>query len=134
MSEQITQPIVSDSEVKEEESIIKPYLYRFLIHVPTLYENMTRIEPEKINDLINDIEQKFGSLTRSSHQEPSWEGVWRKGPGEKFYRDHLFIMQIDVKMDKGDDAIKFFSEFRKKYEEILQQKVIYIVYHRVTQI
>jgi len=109
-----------------------PYFFRFCIHLPTLYNDGRPIEGEKIDSMLETLQQRFGGYTKSLHLgNPIFEG-WVRGPDDKIYHDKLFLLYIDAPDD--GKAVKFFQEFKTSMEKRLEQAEIYIIYYRITKL
>ena len=108
------------------------YFFRFVIHLPTLYNNGKPIETEKIDEMLTEIQNRFTGYTKSPHLgRPIWEGFYR-GPDRKIYRDRIFIIMIDA--PDSPEVLDFFNEFKLKYKDVFDQSELYIVYHSVTKV
>lgn len=108
------------------------YLFRFILHLPTLYNDGRPIEPVKISAMLSEVQQRFTGYTKSPHLGPPvWEGWWR-GQDGRMYRDRIYMLYIDA--PDTDDVVEFFQKFRAKYSEVFEQSELYIIYHPVTKI
>lgn len=108
------------------------YFFRFIVHLPTLYNDGRPIEPAKINAMLKEIQERFTGYTKSPHLgNPVWEG-WYRGPDDKMYRDRIYIIYIDAPDES--EVVEFFQNFRRKYQEVFDQSELYIVYHPVTKV
>ena len=111
-----------------------PYKNRFCLHLPTLDNDGNLIPREDIRRAFNEIKNKFGGYTTSSHiGYPTWFGFWRSPKGEE-YLDYIYIIFVDVEDGKMDDALSFFEDFRQRYIKIFDQSEIYIVHNRIVKV
>lgn len=96
---------------------------RFEIRLPTYYNDKTKIEPEKYEQTKNEIYEKFGAFTVLTVTE----GGWRDPHTGKSYVEDLGGFIIDIDIEKLDETIEFFEEYKEKLKTRFKQEDIYIV-------
>lgn len=96
---------------------------RFEIKLPSYYNNGRRIEPEKHNQTLEEIYEKFGAYTLQTVTI----GRWRDPNTNKSYEEEMGGIIVDVDKEKLNDIIAFLREYKQKLKERFQQEEIYIV-------
>ena len=66
-------------------------LYRYTLHIPLTYNDGSRIDPERVAEIIIEIEDSFGGYTRS---QSFWDGYWKDEDGKE-YRDTIMLLYVD---------------------------------------
>jgi hypothetical protein len=111
------------------------FRHRFIIILPCLDNDGKPIDREKIEQALDEIQNKFRGYTTSSNTSyPNWFGYWKSESGEEYF-DYNFMIMVDVNNHRGyGDAEKFFKYFRSKYMKIFNQEEVYIITHPITKI
>ena len=91
---------------------------KYEIYLPLKYNDGGDIEPNKLEDIQQQLIAVFGALTVSSLSAP-FRGTWRYG-GVKFIDD---IIRIEI---ITDEDLTFFKNFKRQLRRSLRQRDILI--------
>jgi hypothetical protein len=91
---------------------------KYEIFLPLKYNSGTAIEPEKIEQIQEQLMAVFGAITVSSFVAP-FQGTWRYG-GVEFIDD---IVRIEI---ITNEELQFFKTFKRRLKRKLRQIEILI--------
>jgi hypothetical protein len=96
------------------------------------------IKPE-INKVFKGIVKKFcedfGGITYiKPHISSQVEGIWIDDQTGKIIQDQHISLWIDVDLSNGIDVEKYFTTFKKTYEKLLNESVIWIMSHDAVRV
>src|SRR5256885_10992147 len=91
---------------------------KYEIYLPLKYNDGSDIEPEKLEEIQQQLIAVFGAMTVSSLSAP-FQGTWRYG-GVKFIDD---IIRIEI---ITDEDLSFFKNFKRQLQRTLGQFYILI--------
>ena len=92
---------------------------KYEIYLPLKYNEGNEIEPEKLEEIQQQLLAAFGSMTVSSLSAPL-QGTWRYG-GVEFVDD---ILRIEI--ITKEDSNHFFKRFKRQLKRALRQLDILI--------
>lgn len=116
---------------------------RFEFYIPTVYrispregerpENGSReLDPNLLDEFINGTIDRFGGVTQSSSIGPSpFKGHWRAHESASTSVDYLTFVFGLVRVDRQDEAVRYFGEWKERLERSTFQEAILVVYHSV---
>jgi len=96
---------------------------KYEIYLPLKYNSGTAIEPEKIEQIQEQLMAVFGAITVSSFFAP-FQGTWRYG-GVEFVDD---IIRIEV---ITKEELEFFKNFKRRLKRKLRQIEILITMQHI---
>ena len=91
---------------------------KYEIYLPLKYNDGNDIEPEKLEEIQQQLIAVFGAMTVSSLSAP-FQGTWRYG-GVEFVDD---IARIEI---ITNDELRFFKSFKRRLKTALRQHDILI--------
>ncbi len=94
---------------------------KYEIYLPLKYNDGTGIEPEKLEEIQQQLIAVFGAMTVSSLSAPL-QGTWRYG-GVEFVDD---IIQIEIITEADPGLNQFFKNFKRQLKRKLRQLDILI--------
>ena len=94
---------------------------KYEIYLPLKYNDGTGIEPEKLEEIQQQLIAVFGALTASSLLAP-FQGTWRYG-GVEFVDD---IIRIEIITERDLISNRFFKNFKRQLKRTLRQLDILI--------
>ena len=86
---------------------------RYDIYLPLKYNDGSDIEPEKFEEIQQQLIAVFGAMTVSSLSAP-FQGIWRYG-GVEFVDD---IIRIEI---ITNEELEFFKNFKRRLKRTLRQ-------------
>jgi hypothetical protein len=96
---------------------------RFEILLPLNYNDGTKIEAEKFDQIAEELSERFGGITQDTVRIT---GTWKYG-GLR-YRDELLRIRIDT---NDPESLAFFTAHKEFWKERFQQIDIWITVHEV---
>lgn len=94
---------------------------KYEIYLPLKYNDGTKVEPEKLKDIENQLIAVFGAITVSPLLAPL-QGTWRYG-GVDFVDD---IIKIEIIAKDELEANRFFKRYKQRLKRSLRQIEILI--------
>ena len=91
---------------------------KYEIYLPLKYNDGNDIEPEKLEEIQQQLIAVFGAMTVSSLSAP-FQGTWRYG-GVEFVDD---IVRIEI---ITNEELRFFKSFKRRLKKALRQHDILI--------
>ncbi|HJP91667.1 MAG TPA: hypothetical protein VJ875_06905 [Pyrinomonadaceae bacterium] len=91
---------------------------KYEIYLPLKYNDGSDVEPEKLEEIQQQLIAVFGAMTVSSLSAP-FQGTWRYG-GVKFIDD---IIRIEI---ITNEDLSFFKNFKRQLKRALRQLDILI--------
>lgn len=113
---------------------------RFEIYVPRLFEaendrgeNVVHsLDPELTQAFIDDTIAHFGGVMQANPQAPTpYKGWWHSTQEDRIVVDSLTYLLVMVRIDRADEAIQFFGEWKSKLEKATNQDIILVTYYPV---
>ena len=89
---------------------------KYEIYLPLKYNNAIDIEPERLEEIQQQLIAVFGAMTLSSLSAPL-QGKWRYG-GVEFVDD---IIRIEIITREDWDSNQFFKNFKRRLKRNLRQ-------------
>lgn len=104
---------------------------RFDTYLPTRFKDSTGVEKsvsdEEIEGFCLDIRNRFGGYTESNPAAaPPFKGWWISK--DITYTDYPILIFTLVRLEKENEAKKFFDEWKTKLEKKLNQEFILICF------
>jgi len=117
---------------------------RFEIYIPVVYTvetNPFSSPPRKtihamdellVSQFIAETCDKYKGVTQSNPISPApYKGWWREKPGGSVDIDYLVHVFGLVRIDEGDEAVKFFATWKARIEGVENQKYVLVIFYPV---
>lgn len=102
---------------------------KYEIYLPLKYNDGTKVEPEKLKGIENQLIAVFGAITVSPLLAPL-QGTWRYG-GVDFVDD---IIKIEIIAKDELQANRFFKRYKRRLKRSLRQIEILITVQYIERI
>lgn len=112
--------------------LLKPgFLFRFEVYLPVTNNDGSLIDPEKFDELTEELTELFGGISFDYPYGGSGgiNGMWYSSVTHSFHRDTNAFIMILSKAENS--AVKFFRDRLTKWQEIFGQEKILIIFHKV---
>lgn len=102
---------------------------KYDIYLPLKYNDGSKIEPEKLKQIRQQLIAVFGAITVSSLSAP-YQGTWRYGGVE--FRDEIIRIEIITEQDLTSNH--FFKRYKQHLKKTLRQFDILITAQNIETI
>ena len=93
------------------------------------------LDESLLREFINETCAKYEGLTQANPLAPAlYKGWWQKDPKEAIEIDYLTFLFGLVRIDQSDEALTFFTTWKRRFEKELEQNVVLVVYFPVQTI
>jgi hypothetical protein len=118
---------------------------RFEIYVPVTY-TVTEVDPERgaerrvrrglddqlLRKFVSETIGRYRGMTQANPLSTAlYKGWWQSGPKTPIDVDYLTYLFGLVAIDQSDEATKFFSSWKERFEKEAHQQVILLIYYPV---
>ena len=123
------------------------YYIRFEIYLPVIYSIVTTegsgterrqvqsLDYNLVQQLITETVAKFGGITQANPIGPvPLKGFWQETASQRIEVDRLTYLFGLARADQEDEALRHFSEWKKRFEASADQSVVLVVYYPVQTI
>lgn len=124
------------------------YYTRFEIYIPVVYRitdedpqvgkkrsEVHALSDELLREFIDATRKEFEGITQANPVGPApFKGWWQKKNRKTIVIDHLTYVFGLAKIHESDDATRFFSQWKERFESSLEQQEILVIYFPVQTI
>ena len=109
------------------------FLYCFEIYFPLKDKDGQSINPQKFDEIAEEIVKKFGGLTMTSiWGNPVYDGFWKSPKTKKVVKDKNSIFTILT--PQNQQSRNFFLQKKKIWEKALNYEELLITVHEIQTI
>ena len=87
--------------------------------------------------ILSTLSREFGGATFTYKQLPlilKVMGVWADVDTTEIVKNNLLLVIVDVDSSKNKNYIKYFSDFKYKYEKELSEKELWLTYQPIMRV
>ncbi len=121
---------------------------RFEIYIPTVYtitqeNSRTGAKSRSVHALPDPLLREFIDSTRAQYEGVTqanplapalFKGWWQKKSSKTVVIDHLTYLFGLAKIHESDKALEFFTQWKERFEEALEQEYVLVLYFPVQTI
>jgi len=106
------------------------FLYCFEVYLPLAYNDGRIIEPEKLEQIKEEILVRFGGITITPlFGNPVYDGFWKDPETGRVHRDKNAIFTVFT--PQTEESRRFFLNKKEEWASLLAQKELLIIVQEV---